>query len=280
MSQPESKSRSMSAKESPDNGRGQTVRSVEYGLRVLRTLGEMGGAAPLTALAARLGQQPGKIHRYLASLREAGFVVQLESGRYALGPEAILIGLAAMRQSDIFTAAASDLVELSTVHDVTTLLAVLGDAGPTIMRWEEPLKPVTVNVRVGSVLPILWSATGRVFGAFESNSLIDALIKAELRNATPAQRELLVNRKAADALFATVRSDGCAAIRDVLLAGISAVAAPVFDFNGHVCAVITALSTSGQIDPDPGGELAADLKRRAAAVSRRMGHGTAPGADG
>jgi DNA-binding IclR family transcriptional regulator len=39
----------------------------------------------------------------------------------------------------------------------------MGNKGPTIVRIEEPGLPVTVNARVGSVMPLLWSATGRVF---------------------------------------------------------------------------------------------------------------------
>lgn len=252
--------------------RRRKVQSAEFGLLVLRGLADMGGAASLTGLAQALGENPAKIHRYLASLKEAQFVVQHTSGqRYALGPAALAIGLAAMRQIDALESAAPEIAALAETRNAVAFVAVIGNRGPAIMRWEEPMQPVTVNVRVGSVLPILWSATGRAFAAFMRSSLIDGLIEAELAAATPDQRRLIPDRAAAETIFAATRQAGCAAIHDTLLRGVSAVAVPVFDFSGRVAAVMTALGTSGEIDPDPEAPLAQDMKTRAAALSRALG---------
>ena len=57
--------------------------------------------------------------------------------------------------------------------------------------------------------------------------------------------------RAAPAVF----GQGCAIVRDTLLAGISAVAAPVFDARGHVAAVLTALGASNGFDARPGGSI-------------------------
>ena len=252
--------------------RRQTVQSAGFGLMVLKGLAAMGGAASLSALARDLGENPAKLHRYLASLKEAGFVAQDEAGgRYVLGEAALAVGLAAMRQINVLNVAPAELAALTETHNVASFVAVLGNRGPTIMRWEEPMQPVTVSVRVGSVLPILWSATGRAFAAFMRSSLIDGLIEAELAAATPDQRRLIPDRAAAETIFAATRQAGCAAIHDTLLRGVSAVAVPVFDFSGRVAAVMTALGTSGEIDPDPEAPLAQDMKTRAAALSRALG---------
>ena len=39
--------------------------------------------------------------------------------------------------------------------EVTCFVAVMGNKGPTVMRFEEPGLPVTVNVRAGSVMSML-----------------------------------------------------------------------------------------------------------------------------
>lgn len=250
------------------------VQSAGTGMAVLKTLAAMGGAAPLTALAGRLGESPAKIHRYLASLVEAGFVIQdPATSRYVLGPESLAIGLAAMRQSDALTLAAAELARLSESHDLSCFVSVLGNAGPTIVRWSEPVQPVAVNVRVGSVMPVLWSATGRAFGAFARSAVLDALVAGELAGATPAHRRQLPDREAVDRLFGDIRSLGCAPVRDVMLNGISAVAAPVFNADGAVTVVMTALGPTGAFDPAPDGETALAVCRAAAAVSKRLGHG-------
>lgn len=259
-------------KAAPAADRRQKVQSAEIGMSVLKALAAMGGAASLTALSNRLQENPAKVHRYLASLVGSGFVLQ-EPGasRYVLGPEAIAIGLAAMRQADALNYSTMELRALAESLDVSCFVAVMGNQGPTIVRWEEPAQPVVVNVRVGSVLPILWSATGRAFGAFAKSEQLEALVHLELQSASGEQRKLLPNRKAVDAMFDSFRAAGCAWVRDVLLRGVSAVAAPVFDANGRVAAVITALGVSGSFDPDPKKETAAAVRQCAQTVSARLG---------
>jgi DNA-binding IclR family transcriptional regulator len=247
------------------------------GMTVLKTLAAMGGAASLSALSARLKESPAKLHRYLASLVAADLVVQEStSARYALGSAAIAIGLAAMRRSDVLTVTAPALLELAEVHGLSSFVAVLGNHGPTIVRWEEPMQTVTVNVRVGSVLPVLWSATGRAFGAFCESRTMEPFIATELAALTPEHRRLIPNRAAVDKLFKRIRTSRCAPVSDVLLKGVSAVGAPVFDADGKVVAVITSLGPTGGFDPSPSGAIATALRRCSDAASARLGHDAAP----
>lgn len=257
---------------SKDAGRRQKVQSAEYGLTVLKALGHGGGSMSLTSLAQAVDASPAKVHRYLASLKQAGFVYQDEvTSRYVLGQEAIMLGIAAMRQADVLHLSAPALVKLSEEHNVSCFVAVLGNSGPTIMRWEEPLAAVTVNVRPGSTLPILWSATGRAFGAFARSKFIDDAIRREVRSASPENRQELPDLAAVKRKFEQIRNDGCAFVRDVLLSGVSAVAAPVFDSRRKVCAVLTALGTSGQIDPSPDSKLARSVMKEAERISLSLG---------
>ncbi len=242
-------------------------------MSVLKALGAIGGSATLTALAARLQEHPAKVHRYLGSLVSSGFVYQDPvSSRYVLGTEAIALGLAAQRQSDPLALAGAEIAALAEALDVSCFVAVMGNLGPVIVRWEEPLHSVVVNVRVGSVMPMLWSATGRVYAAFQKSDQIDALIAHELATANEAQRRVLPSRKAVDDLLAQYRAKGCAWVEDTLLKGVSGVAAPVFDATGQVAAVVVALGVSGSFDPKPNGPNAVAVRRSAAAVSGRLGH--------
>ena len=248
------------------------VQSAGTTLKVLKCLAAMGGGASLTALAMRLGESPAKVHRYLASLVDEDLVTQQDrASRYVLGPEAIAVGLAAMRQSDVLELAAGELTRLAQSHDLSCFVSVLGSHGPTVVRWVEPIQSVTVNVKTGSVMPVLWSATGRAFGAFVQNSVLTGLVQAELAAATSERRCLLPNLKAVDALFEEIRSLRCAPIRDVLLVGVSAVAVPIFNSDEKVAAVITALGTSGTFDPTPGGSTALVVRHAADSVSARLG---------
>ena len=253
--------------------RRQRVRSAETGMAVLKGLSRLGGNASLTALASHVDESPAKVHRYLVSLIQEGLVVQDDgSQRYRLGPEAIQIGLAAMRQTEPIRVAEPAMIRLRESLEVTCFIAVMGNKGPTIMRFEEPGLPVTVNVRAGSVLSMLWSATGRAFLGLLDEARVRQLAEEELAAASPKMRLLLDAEHPIDALRNEVRSARCAVVKDTYLRGISAVSAPVYDFTGRICAVLTALGASGGFDPSVDGAIATAVRREAQATSVRLGH--------
>jgi DNA-binding IclR family transcriptional regulator len=257
---------------SPPANRRQRVQSAETGMVVLKGLARLGGKASLTALAAHVEESPAKVHRYLASLMEEGLVAQNGgSQHYHLGAEAIQIGLAAMRQADPIRIAEPSLLRLRESLEVTCFVAVMGNRGPTVVRFEEPGLPVTVNVRVGSVMSILWSATGRVFLGLLDGSRVRALAEDEWAAAPADLRAQLNTDDPIGTLRRQVQASRCAVVRDTYQRGISAVAAPLFDHAGHVCAVITALGASGGFDPAIEGPIATAVRREAEAASALLG---------
>ena len=264
---------SQNARQEPDQRR-QRVQAAETCLAVLKALAGLGGRASLTAIGAAVDESPAKVHRYLASLMAEGLVEQDRGGtQYALGREAIHIGLAAMRQNDPVRMSEPALQHLRESLQVTSFVAVMGNMGPTIVRFEEPSLPITVNVRVGSVMSMLWSATGRAFFAFmDEQAQADALLARELEQAPADKRAWLDGRDPLGCLRAEIRAAGCASIRDTNLPGISAVAAPLFDYTGHVVAVLCALGASGGFDPDPQGRIAQAVCEQARAISASLGY--------
>lgn len=248
------------------------VQSAETGLTVLKVLGQLGGAATLTRLAAELQEPPAKVHRYLSSLVSAGFVEQdAVTSRYLLGPEAVLLGLAAQRQSDVLRLAAAEIVSLAETLDVSCFVAVMSNKGPVVVRWEEPLHAIVVNVRPGFVMPLLWSATGRAFVAFHRSDLVDELVTQELAEASEEQRRQLPNRKAVDALMESYRAHGCTWLQHQPLRGVASLAAPIFDAAGQAAAVIVAVGVADTFDVRPDGPGAQALRRSAGSVSQRLG---------
>lgn len=278
--QPGRAGKTVAAASEPDQRR-QRVQAAETCLAVLKALASLGGRASLTAIGAAVDESPAKVHRYLASLMAEGLVEQDRGGtQYALGSEAIRVGLAAMRQSDPIRLAEPALIHLRETLQVTSFVAVMGNLGPVIVRFEEPSLPVTVNVRVGSVMSMIWSATGRAFFAFmDDRRQVDALGQQELAQAQAAKRALLSKKEPLEQLRAEIRAAGCAAIRDLNLPGISAVAAPIYDYTGHVVAVLCALGASGGFDPDPQGAIASAIRAEAATVSASLGHRAEQGGD-
>jgi DNA-binding IclR family transcriptional regulator len=154
---------------------------------------------------------------------------------------------------------------------VTCFIAVMGNQGPTILRIEEPALPVVVNVRAGSVLPLLWSATGQAFLAWSEGAQIDTQARRDWDGATPVQRAQLKGKDPVAGLRARVRAQGLSSVEGLLSPGISAVAAPIRLHTGQVAAVLTALGAAGGFDAAPEGRIATRVRQEADAISAALG---------
>jgi DNA-binding IclR family transcriptional regulator len=253
--------------------RRQRVQAAETGMAVLKALSRLGGRAALSVLAIEVAESPAKVHRYLVSLMEEGLVCQDgASQQYYLGLEAMLIGLAAMRQADPIRLVEPSLRRLCESLGVTCFVAVMGNKGATIVRFEEPGLPVSVNARAGSVLPLLSSATGRVFLGLLDETSVRPMAEEELRHVSPDMRAKLPATDPIDTLRREVQAARCAVVRDTNLTGISSVAAPIFDHAKHVRAVLTALGATGAFDSSMDGVIARAIRHEAQVVSAQLGY--------
>ena len=204
------------------------IHSIEVGTPLLLALAEMPAAASLSDLAARVRITPSKAHRYLASFMRLGLVEQdAATGRYDFGPAALTVGLAALRRLDPVRQGRLTLRELCDRVGETTVLTVWANKGPTIVGWEESDRPVTVNVRVGSVLPLTTSANGQIFLAWLPRPVTAPLVEAEeaARAVGPGTGADAVPL---DAVVERTRHEGLARVDGDLQPGIAAIACPVF----------------------------------------------------
>ena len=160
------------------------VQAMETGVRLLQAMMQGERPAILKDLAARAGMAPPKALRYLVSACRSGLAVHHPAtGTYSLGPVAIQLGLSALRHVDVVKLAAAELADIRDEIGCTTGLAIWGSRGPSFVLVEEMDDVAVITVRVGAVMPILSSATGRMYGAHMTSQLIAPLIKAELARA-------------------------------------------------------------------------------------------------
>jgi DNA-binding IclR family transcriptional regulator len=241
------------------------IQSVEIAARILQALATAGGSIPLKDLAKRARMHPGKVHRYLVSLTRSELVSQDDaSGHYGVGPMAIALGLAGLRNVDVVRTSTTLLPSLRDEINETVLLAIWSPQGPVVFALEEASRPVYMNIRVGSILPLLKTATGRVFAAFMPGEAVAALLEAELQEARQAKPR-------AEALLADTRRHGLASVQGDLVPGVNAIAAPLFDHKGRIAGVIGALGRTEELDVSYEGPIAVALLHTAAEISRRMG---------
>lgn len=205
-----------------DDGR-QGIQSVEIAMTVLLTLEEGGGPMSLTQLATASGMQPSKVHRYLVSLSRVGLVSQSPiSGRYDLGPSLRRLGADALRRMDEVGIASDHLPGLRDQTGHAVNLAVWGDNGPVIVRWDYGAYALPITVRVGSTLPLLTSSVGRIYLTYLPETLTRPVLRAQSPDGTRTDPGVV------EEITALVRRNGYATTAGAVIPGIYSVAAPVF----------------------------------------------------
>lgn len=244
------------------------IQSIEVGGSLLKVLADAGSPMMLKDLAAAAGMVPAKAHPYLVSYCKLGLVRQdFASGRYALGPFALQMGLAALREVDALRVAGDEVVRLSQEMGQTFAVVVWGSHGPTVVRIEDANCVVQVNMRVGTVLPLLASATGLVFSAYQPGPLVDEALKREAllwgESEVPADLAARLDE---------VRAHGMARASGSPQPGVNGMAAPVFDSSGRLVLTLTALGPAATFDNEWDSLLSLALKSAAQEVSRQIGY--------
>ncbi|MBS0220782.1 MAG: IclR family transcriptional regulator [Proteobacteria bacterium] len=253
----------------------QGIQSVETGFAVLDVLVAGGGPMTLGEVARGAALSPSQARRYLVSLVRCGMVVQDDStGRYDLGSSSLRVGLAALARVEAVDLATIALKELvAKTHEGGTL-SVWGDGGATVVRWLRGGGIGVTSLSLGTIFPLMSSATGHVFLAYLPEDNVRAQLEREL-----GARELSLPDvwRRIGALRDKVRAMGHGWLKGHFVENIRGAAAPIFDSQGELVAVLAIAgpdrSDASGKDPSVTAMIAA-----AAAVSRQLCFDPKPGA--
>jgi DNA-binding IclR family transcriptional regulator len=228
------------------------IQSVEVGLGIL--LPFIGASEPfkLSELAEQAGVSPTQAHAYLVSFRRLGLVEKdEETGRYRLGRYALDLAVARMQSFDPLRAATSHLENLRDATNLTIALSVWGSYGPSIVVMRDGIEQVNINSRVGTVYSASGTATGMAFIAHMSEDAVKAAIKLELRE-QGEKRRVGKTRVWADIAseLSVIKARKFATISPNPVAGINAIASPIFDYSGDVKMVMTLIGTASNPELD------------------------------
>lgn len=257
--------------ESPRTSRG--IQAIVVGSQLLTALVQNRKPMSLSKLAKEANMPPSKAHPYLASFGAVGLTVQDPvSGNYGLGPLAFQIGLVCLLQQNPIKLATPLAEDLAARIEQTVAITVWGTHGPTVVYIAESSRPIHVNMRSGTVMSMLGTATGQVFSAFLPPKLVQHAIARELNdsaNPSGATQEMFQRH---ESLLADVRHRGLARVEGTPIPGVNAISAPVFDDKQTIALAITVIGSAGTFDQDWEGPVARQLKECAAQVSYHLGY--------
>jgi len=255
------------------------VQSFEVGLALLSLLAHQRRPMKITELAAQAGMPPAKAHRYLASLVRSGYASQNpETGLYSTGAAALDFSLSCLSTIEPIAIASEEASSLCRRTGHTVALSVWGSFGPTVVRWEQPARPVMVNVGPGSVFPLLESATGRIFAAFYDEAVIRQHLQRLADEAGEGEPVAGAVPTRAGETVEQVRKRGMARARGDFMSGLSAFSAPILNHRGRLVLSLTVLDYTRGWDHRWEGPTAQALQEAATRISASLGHdGGTPG---
>ena len=271
MARPSSKTDKGEEPKSATSRRG--IQSIEVGFRILDAIRQAGRPLPLKELAESCQLTVPNVHYYLVSFQKVGLVhQQADTGFYGLGPYALRLGLAALEQFDVFTTARPAMAELAAITGQTIFLGVWGNKGPTIVyRVEGSRSRPLLELRVGSVLPLLSSALGRNFLAHLPLVNTKDLLDQELASLKKTDGADQYTMRDVDAMRNEVLTHHMSRCRDALLPHFTSMSAPIFDMLGEMKAAITVMGPVGSLDDELESDTARLLIEKAQSISAVAG---------
>lgn len=247
------------------------IQAIGIGFGLLDHLASAQKPMSLGVLASIAGMAPSKARFYLVSFVRLGLVNQDPvSGLYTLGPGAIRLGLSALEQFDVVVASKAVVHRLADQLGFSTYLAVWGTHGPTVVYRADGKSWTSLDVRVGTVLPLLSSATGRAFLPYLPKSITRTLAEREIK-----ESKMHGGRQfRPEEIIRTTRKNALAIARTTLFAEITAIASPILDYAGLPAAVISIAGRVGALDDSVTGKPASLLRQATTELSRQLGfHG-------
>lgn len=218
------------------------VQSLEIGLTVLDALMIKNAPLMLKELAEILSMHPAKVHRYVVSLIRKGYAKQLEDGRYSLGDRAHYLALNTLKRNDLLQSVQDLIIEIQLHLNCSVHISKwLGDNAVVVQSLESS-HPINIITRVGSRMPLLDSATGRLQACYQSEKIIRPLLEKEWRE-QPSSRRALQSWDDFLKLKAKILEQGYAVVLGEMLMGINAISITILDHNQELAYVVTCIGT-------------------------------------
>lgn len=254
-------------KKADDDGKAGT--SLQRGLRLLHVLGRAPvGGMRLSEIAEAAGETEATTHRLLKSLVAETFVVQTESRRYRLALEFFSLAAQAANPDNLRDICRPHLIHLSAaLNDTVFLMVRSGFHAVCVDRAEGPFPIRSFTGDVGGRVPLGVGQGAMVILAFLAAEEREEVIRFNLPR--------LLDMGAMDEVFLRTEIDraidkGFSGTETGIIPGMTGVAVPIFDTNGHVVAALSIGTLKERLGPERRPMVVELLKKEAAAIGRRV----------
>jgi IclR family transcriptional regulator, pca regulon regulatory protein len=253
---------------------GRYIDALERGLAILACFTPERPVLGIADVVELLGMSHTRVHRYMSTLLDQGYLTQDASRKYRLAAGALDLGMETLNAIGLCRHARPDLQALAKQTGLLVELAVLDSpdvllvASARVKRGARS-KP-DLDTLAGSRLPLYCTSLGKVLLA-NLPAELSARIVSELDLVEQAPNTI-TSRKRLLAELEDVHEDDFAVNHEEHLASTSALAAPVRDESGDVIAAVNVVAETrvGEVQP-PIDRFSGQVIATAHRISRRLG---------
>ncbi len=249
----------------------QRIQSLDRGLHILEYVADQDEPVRLAELADLIGIEKSSAHRLAATLVDRGYLFQSpDSSGYTLADKIFTLASKLASQRGVQQHARKHLRKLARTTGESAHIAVPTRDGATLLDHEFGSHPIAVTTRQGQSEPYHCTAIGK--------ALMAGMSKGEIRDLLGPGHPKAYSKHTItriDALVqecADVAKAGLAYDRGEYRPGMVCVAAPVYDFRGHIVAAIGISAPEERAAPEVQSSLATAVRNSAQALSTELGY--------
>ncbi|SMY08848.1 IclR family transcriptional regulator [Flavimaricola marinus] len=232
-------------------------QSVIKAFDVLDLFGEERVELTPDSVAGELGMSYATAHRFLVTLEAAGVLSTVRRGVFAPGPRLARLGRMAEELAPLPKALPATLDKVRHALGESVMACRFTPRGPMCVAVSQAQRPISVNIRIGTTLPMLNTAQGRLFLAHMSAR--DSASWAKAQGVKDAQIECV------EPALVEARDKGFALNRGDNEPDIAAVSVPVL-IGGKAVLTLSAFGMLSRMDDAFVEAAISELNRAAAAL--------------
>lgn len=225
----------------------------------------------LNELIKKTGLKKTTTYRLLQALTSLQLVEKIpRTKQYGLGPKLIYFGVTALGNLNLHKISLPVMTKLRNDTGETINLSILKGSEIMILERIQSDHLFNVNLSVGSRLPANCTSQGKAILAYLNDEKVDEIMTGFIFE--KKTENTIVSMSALKNELKNVREKGYAVNDEELEKGLTAVAAPVFDYAGKVIAAINvSYSTARHPGPEMYERLSEKVIKASKEISRSLG---------
>ena len=216
-----------------NNKKGYSAPALEKGMDIIELLADAESGLTISEISERLRRRMSELFRIIIVMERRGWLRKdPENSRYSVSYHVLLLAHRGTPAQTLSAAAAPVMQELSARTDQSCHLVIRsGSQCLVIFRQENQKRYANLSVRMGAVLNLVTSNSGRVLLAHLEGETRDAVLRTLPR--------LKSSRARLETELARIRERGYAVRRSPMTEGVTDISCPIRGFDGGVVAVLT-----------------------------------------